>query len=131
VIVLDSGTATTLCAVDASRAYLGGAILPGIEMSIEALVSKTAKLFNVELRAPERAIGRNTPEALQSGALFGYAAMMDGMVARFREELGEPRARVITTGGVIQRLQGLMRVETTADPELTLRGIRYLYEAVS
>ena len=131
VIVLDSGTATTLCAVDASRAYLGGAILPGIEMSIEALVSKAAQLYKVELRAPERAIGRNTPEAIQSGVLFGYAAMMDGMVARFRDELGEPRARVVATGGVSSRLQGLMRVETTADPELTLRGIRYLYEAVS
>jgi type III pantothenate kinase len=131
VIVLDSGTATTLCAVDASRAYLGGAILPGIEMSIEALVSKAAQLYKVELRAPARAIGRNTPEAIQSGVLYGYAAMMDGMVARFREELGEPRARVVATGGVSSRLQGLMRAETTADPELTLRGIRYLYETVS
>ncbi len=130
-IILDSGTATTLCAVNSAREYLGGAILPGIEMSIEALVSKTAKLYNVELRVPERAIGRNTSEALQSGALFGYAAMMDGMVARFREELGEPRAQVIATGGVSAHLQGIMREPMRADADLTLRGIRYLYEAIS
>lgn len=129
-IIIDSGTATTLCALSRDQRYLGGAIMAGIELSIEALARNTAKLFSVELVAPARAIGSNTAEALQSGLLFGYAAMLDGMVARFKAELGEPNARVVATGGVSAMLKGIAQSFTDVDPDLTLKGIAYLYEAI-
>lgn len=129
-IIIDSGTATTLCAISRDGRYLGGAIMAGIELSIEALARNTAKLFSVELVAPERAIGSNTAQALQSGLLFGYAAMLDGMVERFKKELGEPDARVVATGGISQMLKGIAQSFTNVDPDLTLKGILHLHEAI-
>lgn len=128
-IIVDSGTATTLCAVTRDGTYLGGAIMPGIELSIETLAKKAAKLFTVELSPPAHAIGRNTEEALRSGILLGYASMIDGMVRRFKAELGEPQARVVATGGVSALLRGICTELDHFEPELTLRGILYLYQA--
>jgi type III pantothenate kinase len=126
-IIVDSGTATTLCAVSPAREYMGGAIMPGLELSVDALAKKAAKLFTVELIAPERAIGTNTQDAIRSGVLYGYAEMIDGMVRRFKQELGP--AKVIATGGVSTLLKGLTREIDVFDPDLTLRGIAYVYDA--
>lgn len=134
-IIVDSGTATTLCALavrGGKPAYLGGAILPGLELSRDSIAKRAAKLYAVELDAPEHAIGRNTTEALQSGLMLGYAAMIDGLVARFKGELAErhgcPEVQVIGTGGVCARLRGLARSIELYDPDLTLKGIRCLHE---
>ena len=97
--VVDFGTATTFDAIDRDYNYLGGAIAPGVGISLDALVSHTAKLPKVDLQLPEHVIGRNTTQALQSGLLWGYIAMVEGMVARFRTELGED-TQVIATGGL-------------------------------
>jgi type III pantothenate kinase len=132
VIIVDSGTATTLCAVSADRKYLGGAIMPGLELSMRALAQNTAKLFTVELVAPEHAIGGNTVDALKSGIMFGYATMIDGMVNRFKKELGgpqAPQAKVIATGGVSTLLKDIAQEFTNLDEDLTLKGIYYLHEA--
>lgn len=129
-IIVDSGTATTICALSRKGEYLGGAIMPGIELSVETLAKKTAKLFTIELLAPERAIGTNTSEALRSGILLGYASMIDGMVRRFKAELGEPQVKVIATGGISQLLKGLTTELTHFDTDLTLKGIRYLHDAL-
>lgn len=134
-IIVDSGTATTICAVNDKREYLGGAIMPGIELSVESLAKRTAKLFAVELVAPKQAIGANTQEALRSGILLGYAAMVDGMVRRFKEELSARSTRseaakpqVIATGGISQLLKGLTTELDHFDADLTLKGIAYLGE---
>ncbi|HRK01839.1 MAG TPA: type III pantothenate kinase [Oligoflexia bacterium] len=132
-IVVDSGTATTICAVGGSSTkplYLGGAIMPGIELSMEALASRAAKLFSIELTAPECAIGNDTTTAMQSGILFGYAEMVDGMVRRFKNEMQSKNAKVIATGGVSRLLRGVTREIDAFEDDLTLRGIYYLYDAV-
>lgn len=129
-IIVDSGTATTLCAINKNKEYLGGSIMPGIELSIETLAAKTAKLFTIELIPPEKAIGSNTQEALRSGILLGYASMIDGMVRRFKQELKDPKAPVIATGGVSKLLKGIANELEHYDPDLTLKGIAYLYESL-
>lgn len=129
-IIVDSGTATTICAVSHAGEYLGGAIMPGIELSIEALAKNTAKLFAVELVAPEKAIGTNTSEALRSGLLFGYASMIDGMIDKFKAELGSRDIKVVATGGISTLLKGLTKNITHFDTDLTLKGIAYLYDAI-
>lgn len=130
ILIVDSGTATTLCAVTADGRYIGGAIMPGISGSVESLAKKTAKLFTVELTPPETAIGRNTEEALRSGITLGYAEMIDGMIRRFKKELEEEKLKVIGTGGVSDLLQGVASEITHYDPHLTLKGIYYLYEKI-
>jgi type III pantothenate kinase len=129
-IIVDSGTATTLCAIRFSGPtpeYLGGAIMPGIELSIAALAKRAAKLFTVDLVHPAHAIGSNTRDAIQSGIILGYAEMIDGMIRRFSSELpASPRPRVIATGGVSEFLRGLTREIEFHDPELTLKGIYYV-----
>ena len=129
-IIVDSGTATTICAVSRAGEYLGGAIMPGIELSIEALAKNTAKLFAVELVPPQKAIGTNTSEALRSGLLFGYASMIDGMVDKFKSELGEPDIKVVATGGISALLKGLTKNITHFDTDLTLKGIAQLYDSI-
>lgn len=130
ILVVDSGTATTICAVSRQKQYLGGAIMPGIELSIAALAKHAAKLFSVDLVPPEKAIGSNTQEAIRSGILLGYASMIDGMIRRFKTELGEPQAPVVATGGISSLLKGLATELTHLDSDLTLKGIAYLYDAL-
>ena len=96
--IIDFGTATTFNALTAEAAYLGGAIMPGIGTAADALVSRTAKLPAVELKAPPSVIGSNTQHAMQAGLIFGYVAMVEGLVTRFREKLGD-NMKVIATGG--------------------------------
>jgi len=124
--VVDLGTATTFDAISATGEYLGGAIAPGITIAAEALFQRTAKLPKVDLQRPPAAIGRNTVHSIQSGLLFGYVGMVEGMVARFRLELG-PNMKVIATG-----LAGLIANETKVidiiAPWLTLEGLKIVYE---
>jgi len=129
-VIVDSGTATTVCALNEKREYLGGAIIPGMELSLQALAKNAAQLFTVDLVAPARVIGNNTTDAIRSGVLYGYASMIDGMVARFQKELNAPSCPVIATGGVSRTLRGLTQSITHFDPDLTLKGILYLYDAI-
>lgn len=125
--VVDFGTATTFDAIDENGDYLGGAIAPGIGIAAEALFLRTAKLPRVDLQRPPSVIGRNTPHAMQSGLLFGYVALVEGMVARFRKELG-PKMKVIATGGLAEIIARETDVIEIVAPWLTLDGLRLIWE---
>ena len=125
--VVDFGTATTFNAITKEGEYLGGAITPGINISAEALFSRTAKLPRVELAAPPAVIGRNTVHAIQSGLVFGYVSLVEGMVARFRKVLGD-EMKVIATGGYAEIVARETGVFTTVAPWLTLYGMRILWD---
>jgi type III pantothenate kinase len=126
VIVIDFGTAVTYDAISADGDYLGGAIAPGVEISLEALVSHTAMLRRVEPVAPDAVIGRNTVSSIQSGLVWGFVAQVEGMVARMSAELGGP-AKVVATGGQAALVAGLTHVIQTTDPLLTVDGLRLIY----
>jgi type III pantothenate kinase len=126
-VLVDFGTATTFDALSAQGDYLGGAIAPGIEISHDALVSHAARLVRVELTAPPAAIGHSTPTAMQSGLVFGYVGLVEGLVARFRSELGGS-AKVIATGGLAEAMSKLIPVIDVVDERLTLLGLRLIYE---
>lgn len=126
-IVVDFGTATNIDVVDDEGYYIGGAIAPGLRISMDALVSRAARLSSVPLEAPARAIGANTVEAVQSGAVLGTAAMAEGLVARIKRELGAADATVIATGGLAPVIAGSTDVFDAVDSQLTLRGICEIY----
>jgi type III pantothenate kinase len=126
-IIVDFGTATVFDAVSAEGDYLGGALAPGIGIAAEALFERAAKLYRVELERPKSAIGKNTVAAIQSGTLWGYVGLLEGMVARFKKELGGS-ARVIATGGWAQRLAKETQVFDAVDENLTLTGLRLIHE---
>lgn len=128
-VVVDYGTATKLEAVSADGVYLGGAILPGVGISQNALFAQAALLPRVPLRVPVRAIGTNTAEALSSGILLGFASQTDGLVARFVAELG-PNTRVIATGGFASLIAPHAKTIELVEPHLTLIGLRLLHERV-
>lgn len=125
--IVDFGTATTFDAISPGGDYLGGAIAPGIGIAAQALFQRTAMLPRVELARPPSAIGRNTVHSMQSGLLFGYVSLVEGMVARFREELG-PDTRVIGTGGLAEVIARETEVLEILAPWLTLDGLRMVYE---
>ncbi len=126
-IVVDFGTATTLDAVSADGEYLGGAIVPGVEIALDALYAHAALLRRVELvEAPRQVIGTSTESAIQSGTLYGTAALVDGMVARMEVDLGEPT--VVATGGLARVVAPLTRRVQHQEPWLTLHGLRVVYE---
>ena len=124
---MDFGTATTFDCVNEHGEYIGGAIAPGFRISEEALVAKTAKLPRVEVKRPERAIGRNTISAIQSGLFFGYVGLVDALARRCREELST-EARVVATGGLAQLIASDSEVIEEVDPFLTLRGLAILHD---
>jgi type III pantothenate kinase len=124
--VVDFGTGTTFDAINADGEYLGGAIAPGIGIAAEALFSAGAKLMRVDLQRPPAAIGRNTTHALQSGLLFGYVGLVEGLVARFRDELG-PEMKVIATGGLGELIARETDVIKILAPWLTLDGLRIIW----
>ncbi len=126
-VVVDFGTATTFDAIAANGDYLGGAIIPGIGISMDALFRQAARLYRVELIAPPQAIGTNTVHAMQSGLVFGYAGQTDAMVERFRQELGG-KARVIATGGLAELIHKESRTIELVDQLVTLEGLRLLFE---
>jgi type III pantothenate kinase len=126
-IVVDFGTATTFDAISAKGEYLGGAICPGIGISAEALFQRAAKLPRVDIIKPKAVIGKNTVGSMQAGLYFGYLSLVEGIVARMREELGG-RPKVIATGGLAQLVLGESIVVDLVDPLLTLNGLRILFE---
>ena len=126
IVVIDFGTAVTYDAINADGDYLGGAISPGIEISLDALISHTAMLRRVEPVAPDSVIGRNTITAIQSGLVWGFVAQVEGMVKRMVDELGGS-ARVVATGGQASLVAGLTHAIETTDPLLTLEGLRLIY----
>ncbi len=125
--IVDFGTATTFNALNAAGEYLGGAIFAGVRIAADALVQRTSKLLRVDIHRPPNVIGRNTTHSIQSGFLFGYVALVEGMIARFRQELG-PEMKVVATGG----LADLIAPETNSidilDPWLTLHGLRIIWD---
>jgi type III pantothenate kinase len=125
--VVDFGTATTFDAISAEGDYLGGAIAPGIGIAAQALFERTAKLPRVELTRPPSVIGRNTAHSIQSGLLFGYVSLVEGMVARFKSQLGH-QTHVIATGGLAESIARETDVIDVVDPWLTLHGLRIIYE---
>ncbi|HVL54682.1 MAG TPA: type III pantothenate kinase [Vitreimonas sp.] len=137
-VVVDFGTATTLDCVAPDGAYVGGAIAPGLELGLEALAARTAKLPRIELRAPDRAIGRDTVSAMQSGTVLGYLALVTGLLGRVRRELADQHAvqpsdvKAILTGGLsvapwVRSLEGIDAV----DPDITLKGLAMLHAEVT
>ena len=126
-IVLDLGTATTFDVVSDKGDYLGGAIAPGLGISAEALVMKTARLPKVELAVPPRAIGRSTVSAMQSGLVFGYVGLVKELVERLKQDLGGA-PKVIATGGMAELISEWTHVIDIVNPRLTLEGIRIIYE---
>lgn len=125
--VVDFGTATTFDAISSQGDYLGGAIAPGIGIAAEALFLHTAKLPRVDLQRPPAVIGRNTVHSMQSGLLFGYVGLVEGMVARFRTELGADM-KVIATGGLAEIVSQETTVIQIVAPWLTLDGLRIIWE---
>ena len=127
VVVVDFGTAITVDAVSANGEYLGGAIAPGIDTSATALFLSTAQINRVELVAPGTAIGKRTMTSVQSGIVFGTAALVDGLVERVTDELGGA-ARVVATGGLAPTVVKHCRRVERIDPQLTLNGLRLIFE---
>ncbi len=127
-IIVDLGTGLVFDAVSEKGDYLGGAIAPGVGIAAEALYERAAKLYPVELSRPATAIGKNTVSAIQSGLFFGYVALIEGMVARFKRELGG-KARVIGTGGWAKLFAQETDVFDVVDADLTLHGLRLIHEA--
>lgn len=126
-IVVDFATATTFDAISAEGDYLGTAIAPGISIAAEALFRQAARLYRVELVAPPKAIGKSTVESMQSGLVFGYVGLVEGMVERLQRELGGS-ARVIATGEQAHLIADLTQVIEVVDTDLTLVGLRMIYE---
>ena len=127
VVVVDFGTATTLDVVTRHGEYIGGVICPGVGISADALFQRAARLPRVEIRNPGRAIGRSTVASMQAGLYFGYAAMVEGLLARIVAELNEP-AHVVGTGGLCEVLAPAIPAIQVVDPTLTLTGLRLIWE---
>jgi type III pantothenate kinase len=125
-IVVDFGTANTIEAISEKGEYLGGAIFPGIEISMDALFGRAAALRRVELVAPKNVIGKSTVESIQSGAVFGYSGQVDTLVDMFQAELGE--CTVISTGGLAEPIIKHSRTIQHHEPWLTLQGLRIIFE---
>lgn len=126
-IIIDMGTATTFSVVDKDKAYLGGAICPGVMISLDALTSRTAQLPGISLSIPKRVVGKNTVDCMQSGILYGAAGMLDGMIDRTEAELGYP-ATVVATGGLSKFILPLCKREIIYDEDLLLKGLNIIWK---
>ena len=125
-IVIDMGTATTISVLDETGAHLGGCVCPGVKISLDALTARTALLPGIQLESPKQALGRNTSDAMRSGIMFGTAAMLDGMIDRYREEL-ETEFTIVATGGIARHIIPLCRHEIVYDRHLIIMGLAELY----
>lgn len=126
-LIVDMGTATTITALDAKGAFLGGSICPGVKISAEALSGRTAQLPAISLEAPSKAIGRNTVDSMKSGIMLGAAAMLEGMIDRMEREMGAP-VTVVATGGIARYVIPMCKREILYDHDLLLKGLVILYE---
>lgn len=126
-MLIDMGTATTITVVDKDNTYIGGAIIPGVRVSAEALSSRAAQLPGIQLDRPKRAIGKNTVECMRSGIMFGAAAMLDGMIERMEAELGK-QTTVVATGGIAQFVAPLCKREIRLEKDLLLKGLNIIYK---
>lgn len=126
-IIIDMGTATTITAVDANRAFRGGAIMPGVMLSFSALASGTSLLPDIYIKLPDKAIGTNTVDCMRSGAVLGTASMIDGMIDRMEAELGEP-CKLIATGGLASSVIPCCSHAITVDDDLLLKGLWIIYQ---
>lgn len=124
--IIDMGTATTITVIDESGAFVGGCICPGVRISMEALNTRTAQLPGISLQAPDKVIGKNTIECMQSGLMHGAASMLDGLLSRIEEEAGH-KLNVIMTGGISRFVMPLCCHEMTYDKDLLLKGLWELY----
>ncbi len=126
-IIIDFGTATTFCVVTSTGDYLGGCIMPGIQISLDALFDKAAKLHRVRLKKPNKVIGKNTTESIQSGTFFGYISMIEGLVNRIKAEACEDLF-VIGTGGLSYEIAKESSIIDIQDSELTLKGLKSIFD---
>jgi type III pantothenate kinase len=126
-VLVDFGTAVTYEVLSPEGEYLGGAIAPGVDISADALFARAARLWRVDLTAPASAIGRNTQDAMRSGIVYGFVAQVDGMIERLWGELGT-QAKVVATGGHARLMAGLCKHISVVERDLTLIGLRLLYE---
>jgi len=126
-LIIDMGTATTITAVTGKADFIGGAIIPGLAVSINALAGNTSQLPKISIEAPKKCISTNTVDCMKSGAVYGSASMLDGMIDRMEEELGE-KATVVATGGLVNQILPYCRHEIFYDPDLLLRGLAIIYE---
>ncbi len=128
IIIVDFGTATTFCAINERKEYLGGTIAPGIKISSDALYQRAAKLTKVELVKPDRVICKNTNESIQSGVTLGYVGLVEYIVKRMKKELNAPDCKVIATGGLAQMISDESDCIDHIDKMLTLEGLLFIYE---
>jgi type III pantothenate kinase len=127
VIIFDLGTATTVSVVDKNKIFLGGAIFPGVNISLNALLSKTSLLPQIDFSKPKRLIGKNSVESMQSGMLYGTASMIDGFIERIENELGYT-CTIVATGGLADKITPFCKREIILDEALVLNGILYIYK---
>ena len=126
-IIIDMGTATTLSVVDEKKQYIGGMILPGPRISLDALTARASQLSGISLEAPKNIVGKNTIECMKSGIVYSNAAAMDGMIERIEEEIG-CKATVVATGGLAKSIIPHCKREVILDEELMLKGLYFIYE---
>ena len=129
-IVIDMGTATTMSVIDRKGNYIGGVIMPGIRVSVDSLVSRTAQLQRISLDAPDKVIGKNTINCMKSGVVYGNASCIDGMIDRLADEMGEALSdiKVIATGGLARVILPECRHNIIQDDELLLKGLKIIYD---
>lgn len=125
--IIDMGTATTICIVDEKKNYIGGAIIPGVRISADTLTSRTAQLPKISIEAPARLIGKNTIDCMKSGVFYGNAALIDGMLERIEEEMGQ-KLTIVATGGIAKALIPHCKHEIILDDALLLKGLKIIYE---
>ncbi len=126
-LLMDLGTATTIESVEPDNVYMGGVIIPGVRVSLDALTSRAAQLPGISLDRPKQVIGKNTVDCMRSGMMYGTAAMIDGLVERMEEELGH-RCTLIATGGLAQFIAPLCKREIILDKDLLLKGLNIIYK---
>ena len=126
-IIIDMGTATTVCVINRKRQYIGGMVVPGVRTGLDSLVSNTSLLQQITLEPPKKVIGSNTIDAMKSGIIYGNAAIMDGLVDRIEAELGE-KCTILATGGLAEVIIPHCRHKILVDDDLLLKGLKIIYE---